>query len=140
MFGHRRGVLGVFGRVMMMVDLSELDLSRLDIDDPETQRYLAVLQKDVKYNSRLKEFLDQAYEWQKLAVKMTATSKVTGLICGNQMGKSEIACAIAACHLTGYYPDWWEGKKYDRPINLWIAGPTGQHNRDVLQNRLFGTE
>ena len=121
--------------MLMMVDFSKLDLN-----DPEVQKLIAIIQKDDTYNTRLKEFLDQAYDWQKEAVMRTAISKVTGVICGNQMGKSEIACAIAACHLTGYYPDWWEGKKYDRPVNLWIAGPDGRHNRDVLQKRLFGTD
>ena len=29
-----------------------------------------------------------------------------------------------SCHLTGEYPDWWEGRRYDRPIRGWAAGKT----------------
>ena len=108
-----------------------MDLNNLDLSDPQVQEALRVLQQDHKYNSRLKEFLDSAYDWQKKAVTNTAKYRENGIICGNQMGKSEIACAIAACHLTGHYPDWWDGKRWDEPVDILLAGVNSEHNKDV---------
>ena len=119
----------------------EIDLSQVSSEDlPRIQKLLKELEEHQRYNTRLAEFLDNAYEWQKKAINFTSDKKVTGLICGNQMGKSETVCATVACHLTGIYPDWWEGKKWDKPVNVWIAGPDGRHNREVLQKRIFGTD
>lgn len=42
------------------------------------------------------------------------------------------------CHLTGIYPDWWEGPRYDRPINAWCAGITVESTREIIQNWLLG--
>jgi phage terminase large subunit-like protein len=41
-------------------------------------------------------------------------------------------------HLTGQYPKWWKGKKFDRPIRSWACGTTGQTVRDILQRKLLG--
>lgn len=43
-----------------------------------------------------------------------------------------------AIHLTGQYPDWWVGKRFDKPIRAWAAGITGETTRDVVQVKLFG--
>ena len=119
----------------MGIDLSKVAPEDLD----EVQRLLQNVAEEYKYNKRLQVALDRMYPWQKKAIANTATHKVTGVICGNQMGKSEVACAILACHLTGYYPDWWKGKKYDRPVKVMAAGVDSNHNKNVLQERLFGT-
>ena len=119
----------------------EIDLSNVAPEDlPKVQKLLAEISQHQKYNTRLSTFLDQAYEWQKKAISYTSDKKVTGVICGNQMGKSEVVCAVIACHLTGVYPDWWDGHRFSKAPNVWIAGPDGRHNREVLQKRLFGTD
>ena len=38
------------------------------------------------------------------------------LMAGNQLGKTLAGAAEAAFHLTGLYPDWWEGRRWDRPV------------------------
>ncbi len=43
-----------------------------------------------------------------------------------------------ACHLTGQYPAWWKGRRFDGPISAWVAGDTYKTTRDVLQLTLFG--
>jgi len=46
--------------------------------------------------------------------------------------------AQMAIHLTGRYPDWWGGRRFDRPIRAW-AGSTGyQATRDGVQRLLVG--
>jgi hypothetical protein len=42
------------------------------------------------------------------------------------------------CHLTGEYPDWWEGRTFDHPIEAWAAGDTSQTVRDIIQAKLLG--
>ena len=41
-------------------------------------------------------------------------------------------------HLTGLYPEWWDGLRYDEPINAWYAGNSSTTTRDVPQKMLFG--
>ena len=41
-------------------------------------------------------------------------------------------------HLTGQYPKWWKGKRFDRPIRSWASGTTGQTTRDIVQRKLLG--
>jgi phage terminase large subunit-like protein len=41
-------------------------------------------------------------------------------------------------HLTGRYPDWWAGKRWDRPVIWWAAGVTGESTRDNPQRLLMG--
>jgi hypothetical protein len=40
---------------------------------------------------------------------------------GNQVGKTTSGAAETAMHLTGIYPSWWAGRRFDRPVT-WIAG------------------
>lgn len=60
------------------------------------------------------------------------------LMAGNQLGKTLAGGAEYAMHLTGRYPDWWNGRVYDRPIFGWVAGVTGELTRDGPQRILMG--
>lgn len=60
------------------------------------------------------------------------------LMAGNQLGKTEAGAAETAYHLTGEYPDDWVGKRFDRPVRMWITGETGLLVRDVQQKKLCG--
>ena len=59
-------------------------------------------------------------------------------IAGNRVGKTVVGGFEMACHLTGQYPDWWEGRRFDGPIKAWAAGETGKKCREVVQEQLFG--
>lgn len=41
-------------------------------------------------------------------------------------------------HATGLYPNWWEGRRWDRAIVGWAAGVTGESTRDNPQRILLG--
>ena len=60
------------------------------------------------------------------------------LMAGNQLGKTLCAAAETAIHATGRYPDGWEGRVFDKPINAWVAGVTGESTRDNPQRWLYG--
>lgn len=42
------------------------------------------------------------------------------------------------CHLTGRYPEWWQGKRFAHPVRWWIAGDTSKTVKDILQEKLLG--
>jgi phage terminase large subunit-like protein len=60
------------------------------------------------------------------------------LMAGNQLGKTYCGGAEVAYHLTGLYPDWWEGKTWDRPVRWWAGSKTGEVTRDGVQRYLVG--
>ena len=60
------------------------------------------------------------------------------LMAGNQLGKTYSAAAECAYHLTGLYPDWWKGKRFNRAVRGLAAGVTAQLVRDSMQVLLFG--
>ena len=59
-------------------------------------------------------------------------------MCANRFGKTTGGAAELAFHLTGDYPEWWNGKRFDKPVRAWAAGVTGETTRDVLQEKLMG--
>jgi len=69
----------------------------------------------------------------------TYTSPRRGILAANRIGKTVSTCFETAMHLTGLYPDWWEGRRFDRPVNVMVAGEGWQQVALVLQNELLGT-
>lgn len=57
---------------------------------------------------------------------------------GNQQGKTLSAACEVSYHLTGEYPDWWQGRTFDRPVVVWASGETGEATRDNPQRALLG--
>ena len=61
------------------------------------------------------------------------------MMAANRIGKTEsIGGYEMVLHMTGKYPAWWEGRKFDQPISAWAAGDTGKTTRDILQMKLLG--
>src|SRR5262245_37395060 len=60
------------------------------------------------------------------------------LMAGNQLGKTLAGGFEAAMHATGRYPDYWKGKRFDRPTVGWACGVTGEVVRDTVQKVLVG--
>lgn len=56
----------------------------------------------------------------------------------NRAGKSICGLYEDASHLTGDYPDWWNGRRFDHPVDVWIVGPDAVTVRDTLQKDLVG--
>lgn len=60
-------------------------------------------------------------------------------MCANRVGKTEgMGGYEVACHLTGVYPDWWEGRRFERPTRWWVSGDTAETTRDIIQSKLLG--
>jgi len=59
-------------------------------------------------------------------------------LAANRIGKTDVASFELTCHLTGLYPRWWKGRRFDTPIEAWAAGDTSGTARDIIQTSLLG--
>lgn len=60
-------------------------------------------------------------------------------LAANRIGKTESMGGYeVTCHLTGIYPKWWKGKRFNHSVDGWAAGDTNQTVRDILQLKLLG--
>jgi phage terminase large subunit-like protein len=60
-------------------------------------------------------------------------------LAANRVGKTEGAGGYeTTLHVTGLYPPWWTGRRFDGPIQAWVAGGTNETTRDIVQKKLFG--
>jgi len=57
----------------------------------------------------------------------------------NRIGKSEAGAYEVTCHLTGLYPHWWVGRRFEKPVECWAVGTNSQTTRDIVQAKLLGT-
>lgn len=94
--------------------------------------------------------LDKRKRWQRLSFyepyaktrefhRLGASKHEIALIAANRSGKTWAAAAELAMHLSGCYPDWWEGRRFHSPIRAWACGVTGLAVRDTPQKYLCGT-
>jgi phage terminase large subunit-like protein len=60
------------------------------------------------------------------------------LLAGSQTGKSLASAMELAMHLCGQYPDWWQGKRFDKAIRAWACGETSEVVRETIQLLLLG--
>ena len=60
------------------------------------------------------------------------------MMAANRVGKTFAGGYETALHLTGRYPDWWEGRRFADPIAAWVAGDTAETTRDIVQAALMG--
>jgi phage terminase large subunit-like protein len=56
----------------------------------------------------------------------------------NRVGKTVTGSYEVTAHLTGLYPHWWDGRRFERPIRAWAAGKTNETTRDIVQAGLLG--
>lgn len=60
------------------------------------------------------------------------------LMAANRVGKTDVAAYEVAAHATGKYPDWWEGKRFNKGILVWCGSVTNEASRDIVQKALLG--
>lgn len=89
-----------------------------------------------KYGGQWRFF--EPYGKQREFFALGAVKRERLLMAGNQNGKTHAGAFEATCHLTGEYPKWWTGRRWDRPTRGWIAGETSLVVRDVQQKKLCG--
>jgi phage terminase large subunit-like protein len=103
--------------------------------DDQTLALIAKLERDVKANRLFKY---APYDWQKQFHAAGRDHAERMLMAANRVGKTMSAGAEVAYHLTGEYPDWWEGKRFHSPVLVWTGSPTNETSRDIVQAELLG--
>src|SRR6185437_11820962 len=67
-----------------------------------------------------------------------ATFRERCFLAGNRVGKTETGGGYEMVrHLTGKYPKWWTGKRFNRPVQAWAAGKSGKTVREIIQEKLL---
>jgi Terminase large subunit, T4likevirus-type, N-terminal len=66
-----------------------------------------------------------------------ATYKERLFMAVNRVGKTVAGAYEATCHLTGRYPHWWRGRRFEKPTDGWACGTNSQTTRDVVQGVLL---
>ena len=59
-------------------------------------------------------------------------------VAGNQLGKTLAGAAEMSMHLTGEYPDWWQGRRFADPIMALSGSESTELTRDGVQRLLVG--
>jgi phage terminase large subunit-like protein len=67
-----------------------------------------------------------------------ATYRERLLMAGNQLGKTLAAAMEVAMHMTGRYPDWWEGYRFDRPTRGICGSESVELTKKGVQRLLLG--
>lgn len=141
--------MGVHSRPL--IDLASLDLSAVNMSKLTREEKMDLLElvQEHERRTRYGKFFTMYPETGKLSrhnypkqMEFFAAGKEHRercMIAGNRTGKTEGTGAYeAVCHLTGKYPDWWPGRKFDDPVRMLIAGDTIASTRDILQMKMMG--
>ena len=99
------------------------------------QELVISIRDDMEYN-QLRYFRPFAHQ---LRFFETGTADRRGILAANRIGKTVSTCYETAMHLTGQYPEWWAGKRFNKPITAMVAGEGWSQVALVLQNELLGT-
>lgn len=110
--------------------------SRLTVT--EKFELLALLEEKARRISENRLAGYRPYPKQALFHARGATFRERLFRAGNQLGKTWSSSYEVAMHLTGRYPDWWEGRRWDRPVVGWAIGESMESTRDTLQRLILG--
>jgi phage terminase large subunit-like protein len=115
-------------------------------DTPDPQKLLRLARQTMSSAERRRkyrriDFLDSAFWYPtQLAFFAAGGSGVHQRLIygGNQSSKTTCCAAEFAWHVTGAYPPFWNGKRFDKPIRAWVVGESSTLVRDTLQRQLCG--
>jgi phage terminase large subunit-like protein len=102
-------------------------LQRICLDDGREFRGWAVIHARHKYAKHL-EFFEAGANYRERC-----------FMAANRVGKTLGAGGYeTAAHLTGEYPQWWTGRRFEKPVKWWAVGKTNETTRDIVQATLLG--
>jgi len=87
-------------------------------------------------NNRIATY--RPYPWQVEFHEEGKDNPERMLMAANRVGKTISAACEVSYHLTGDYPDWWKGKKFEKPVLVWTGSPTNETSKDIVQSELIG--
>lgn len=133
------------------IDLSRYNLAALDpsrLTAAEKRELVELLEEVERRNAGRKIFTlypdtgplrRELYPRHMEHFRAGARYRERAAIAANRVGKSfGLGGYETALHLTGWYPDWWQGRRFDHPTEAWAAGKTNETTRDIVQAILLG--
>lgn len=120
------------------MDLSNIDLSTMNLAEKAQLLELLEAKDRAMRENQLAHFKPYPKQKEFFAAGGDPNNRERLLMAGNQLGKTLGAGFETACHLTGRYPDWWDGKRFEAPVTGWAASLTSQGTRDTVQRILLG--
>ena len=115
------------------------------VADERQELALVVAELERRQSSHFRQYFQDGGEFPRAAYpkhleffEAGATFKERLFMAANRVGKSEGGAFELTCHLTGLYPDWWTGRRFDGPVEAWACGTTSETTRDIVQTKLFG--
>lgn len=82
----------------------------------------------------------ELYPKQMELYELGASYQFRAFLGGNGTGKTLGAGIELVYHLTGEYPSWWRGWRFDGPIRAMAAGDTKETVRDIIQAKMLGAD
>lgn len=126
-------------------DIESIDFSKLSRKEKlDLLGSLTELSERVTYNKLAQmypaegKFSRDKYSKQMSFFASGSRFRQRALMGGNRVGKTLGGGCEAAYHLTGLYPDWWTGRRFEFAINMWACGINNGRVRDTLQEVLLG--
>ena len=83
------------------------------------------------------EYARTEYKKHMEFIAATATKNVVYFRAANRIGKTLLAAWMACVFMTGMYPQWWTGRRFDRPVNVWLIGVDHEQVLAAMQNIMF---
>lgn len=124
-----------------------MDIANLTREEKLHLLALAQEQEDrVKYNKIETIFPDEGplsrfhYKKHIEFIQQGANFMERALFGGNRSGKSFVAAFEIVCHLTGQYPKWWKGKRFDRGVKIWVISKDNKQSKEAAQEILLGRQ
>lgn len=97
-----------------------------------------MLQKKLKLRQQ-KQMVDYIpNKKQAMFHQLGTQAKERLFLAGNRCGKTLCGAREMAMHLTGRYPAWWQGLRFEHPVRAWAASVTAEVTRDILQKEYLG--
>jgi len=130
-----------------MASISLADLELMEQESPEKALLLVMQELEARTESAGLDTLypdtgplrRELYTKYLNAFEAGKTHFERAILGGNRVGKTlGIGGYETAVHLTGLYPDWWDGHVIDKPALIWAAGTKAVKVRDVNQEMLLG--
>jgi len=122
-------------------------MKKTQVSDAELQDLLDLLEakeNELKYNKMTALFPEtgpyrrEAYPKHVAFMQAGHDFQERAFVAANRTGKTLTGAYELACHLTGDYPTWWQGRRFLNPIDAWAAGISNQSTKEIQQFELLG--
>lgn len=121
---------------MNLADLLKLDLSTLSIEEKAELYELLKLKDTRAKRNRLAAY--KPYAKQVEFHNASTEFRERLFMAANQSGKTWAGAFEVAMHLTGRYPDWWKGRRFNYAIRCMVGSESAELTRKGVQRLLVG--